>query len=273
MNGFYKERLKAELSQRTGRNPRYSLRSFARALRISPSALSIIFSGRRVPSVSLAAQMANALCLPPHERQRFMESVARAHIGERKKYIRKEAKALVSGTVVAPRELSLEYFTVLSDWFHYAILELTFTKDFVSDPAWIARELGISELQARHAIDRLDSLGMLERQEGRLVKTQGHITTADKHLTTPALKRRQAQILDKSLHSLENDPIELRNHSAMTMAIAPEKIPEAKRRIDKFLNELCEFLEDGPRELVYEMQVSLFPLQNYSNHLSQRRDV
>jgi uncharacterized protein (TIGR02147 family) len=99
---------------------------------------------------------------------------------------------------------------------------------------------------------------LLLEKNGTLVKADGQVLTADRMLTTAAHRKRQRQILEKSLHALENDPVEQRNHSAMTMAIDPSRLSEAKRRIDEFTQELCKFLETGVRSQVFEMQVSLF---------------
>ena len=64
---------------------------------------------------------------------------------------------------------------------------------------------------------------------------------------------------------MENDPIEIRNHSSMTMAIDPAKIDEAKKMIEEFTHRLTEFLESGKRLQVYELNIGLFPLQIRSN--------
>ncbi len=84
--------------------------------------------------------------------------------------------------------------------------------------------------------------------------------TGDRELTTGAHRRHQKQILEKSIASLENTPIAKRNHTSMTMAIDPALLPEAKRRMEKFTQELCDFLESGKRKQVYEMAVNLFPM-------------
>jgi hypothetical protein len=64
------------------------------------------------------------------------------------------------------------------------------------------------------------------------------------------------------MHALENLPISIRNHSARTVAIDPEKIPEAKKRIEAFMIELCDELASGSKKQVYELAVQLFPLEN-----------
>lgn len=80
-------------------------------------------------------------------------------------------------------------------------------------------------------------------------------------MTHASLKRHQKQVLEKALHSLENDSIEVRSMTSMTMAIDPEMLPKAKIMIETFTNQLCVLLESGSRKQVYEMSVNLFPVQ------------
>jgi hypothetical protein len=103
-------------------------------------------------------------------------------------------------------------------------------------------------------------LELLEETAGTLKKTTGALRTANTAITSVAHRRRQKQILLKSLHSLENDPIESRNHSATTVAIDPRRLPEAKQRILKFQADMAEFLMSGPKAQVYELIVNLIPL-------------
>ena len=110
------------------------------------------------------------------------------------------------------------------------------------------------------AVERLLEIGLLKKEGAKVVKANGFVTTADPETTAPALKRRQNQILQKSMESLENDSIDIRNHSSITMAIDPAKIPEAKKRIREFGRSLCEYLESGARKEVYEFSLNLFPL-------------
>jgi uncharacterized protein (TIGR02147 family) len=264
---FYREHLKSELSRRIESNPRYSLRSFAKAIKIDAGALSLILSGKRLPSPEIADRLVRSLDLTPEEEKRFRNSIAMTHQRARKKYLRKAFRRPISSTQqtrakeTTYKELSVELFRVLADWYHYVILEMTFTSELEDDPSAIAARLGIGATEAKLAIERLKELSFLRSENGILTKTEGPLTTADKHLSTPAHRRRQRQILEKSLQSLENDPIEVRNHSAMTMAIDPELIPEAKKRISAFMRELSVFLESKSRKRVYEMQVSMFPIE------------
>jgi hypothetical protein len=47
----------------------------------------------------------------------------------------------------------------------------------------------------------------------------------------------------------------------MTMSIDPAMLPEAKAQIEQFTQSLCKLLESGKRRQVYELGISLFPIQ------------
>jgi uncharacterized protein (TIGR02147 family) len=66
--------------------------------------------------------------------------------------------------------------------------------------------------------------------------------------------------LEKAICSLENDPIEIRNMSGMTMSIDSKNIPLAKKLIDECMQQISRLLRSGKSSDVYQLQVSLFPL-------------
>ena len=63
------------------------------------------------------------------------------------------------------------------------------------------------------------------------------------------------------MESLEKDTIEDRDITSMTMAIDPDRLPLAKSLIAEFTRQLCETLETGKQKRVYQLGVSLYPLQ------------
>lgn len=253
---YYLSVLQGELARRCQRNPRYSLRAFAKSMQMDPGACSRILSRKMHPTPQLAQKMVQTLDLGPVEERSFWQSIVHA---------RESAQIASLPTVAEPlkqvRMLDAEAFQVIGDWYHYAILEMTFVRGFKSDPRAIAAELGISPLQAKMAVERLLELGLLRREGRTLVKTDATLDTADQHVTTPALRRRQKQILEKAIVALEDEPLPTRSHTAFTMAIDPKRLPEAKKRIAAFRDELALFLEAGDRTRVYELSIALFPLQ------------
>lgn len=267
---LYSKLLKDELSRRAEKNPHYSLRAFARSLSVSPGSLSLIFSGRRVPSTRLASKLMTSLNLSPEENRRFLQSVAETQRGRKlkrgnsffNKFLPEEIR---SEPILEFAELKLDLFQAVSDWYHYAIMMLMETEGAQISPRWIAKELGITPLEARLGLDRLLRLGILRVKGKKLAVGKTYLTTADKDVTSPALKRHQKQILEKAIFSLENDPIEKRSMTSLTMAVDPERVPKAKEMIEEFNQKLCRFLEGGERRLVYQLGVCLFPIQKGRN--------
>lgn len=265
----YRKILEEELAHRCAKNPRYSMRAFASFLGMRPGALSEVLNGKRIPSYKLATKIGDSLGFSAQQRQEFFRSLT---LTQRSRGLKKLGRAFQENWPTSKNHpnisaIDLDLFRIISDWYHYAILELTFVSDFNSSPHWISRELGISLAEAKVAIERLKSLGLLKEENQTLKKTKNRISTGDRHLTTPALRRRQRQILEKALISLESDPIERRNMSAMTMAIDPKNIIPAKKMIDKFIGKLCSFLESGNPTTVYEFGTFLIPLQKYTKEV------
>ena len=277
---FYIKKLKTELSERIDRNPRYSVRAFAQMLGIESSALSQILRGKRAISIRVANRIFGKLNFSPEEKAEFLTSLGQTkRAGGLKRISPLLRQALgPENDPEKPRDLTGDVFRLISDWYNYAIFELTRVEGFESHPKWIASELGITETEAQLAIDRMRELELLEVVDGKLRKTTGSLATVDRSVTSAAHRRRQKQILLKSMESLENDPIEIRNHSGITMAIDPDRISEAKDKIQKFQSEMARFLVKGRRRRVYELSVGLFPLSKTKNpsqagHGNRKKEV
>ena len=142
METDYRVFLENELKTRRELNPSYSLRAFARDLGLSAPRLSQVMSRKQGLSYESAKKVSKRLPLSEKEREIFCHSAGLLHSRnnqdrnlhqERMDQIRNETNKF----------LDLEYFKVISDWYHFAILELTYTEDFQSRPSWISRKLGV----------------------------------------------------------------------------------------------------------------------------------
>ncbi len=256
---YYRTNLSSELERRCAGNPRYSMRSFARVLGMDPSLLSKVLRGRAPLSPKAAVHAVQVLGLEPDASRMFLDSVGDE--GKKVRLGKVLPASFDSAEVREEHEIDSERFRIISDWYHYGILELTFVPEFKSDPIWIGRRLGISATEARLAVERLFKLGLLKEENGRWVKSDGMVTTKNKTVTTPAFRRLQRQVLQMALHSLENDPIEERSHTSMTMAINPEKVELARKLISEFNRYLCLALGSGKKKRVYHLGINLYPVE------------
>ena len=74
-SNHYREMLREELQRRTGRNPRYSLRAFAKCLGVDVAALSSVLSLKQTITLRTANKIVSKLDLPEKERDFFLVAV------------------------------------------------------------------------------------------------------------------------------------------------------------------------------------------------------
>jgi uncharacterized protein (TIGR02147 family) len=169
------------------------------------------------------------------------------------------------------RPVQTDVFRVVSDWHHFAILELMQLESFDPEPSKIASQLGVSTIEVSLAIERLARVGMIERRrDGSLVDlTGGFSTNIAQPFFDPAHRRMQKQILEKAIRALETVPVARRDQSAITLAFDSSRVQEAKQWIKQFRRKFnAEFGQGEARDSVYHLSISLYPV---SEPLTKKR--
>lgn len=247
--------LTEELERRMKKNPRYSLRAFALSLRLSPGELSEIMRGKRRLSVKGALKITQALALPPETAQSFLTQV-------------QQEEGRAAGIPVDPkknlqrRDLSIDLFHAVSEWYCFAILNLAETQGFKFHSKHIARRLGISETQAKLALDRLERIGLLERTNGTLRATPDFVLSPD-GIQSEAIRNYHAQILNEATRALTDQSIDERFFSGVSFAMDPKRMKELKKELSTFLDQWAERvskLDPHTRTEVYHLETLLFRL-------------
>ncbi|MBI2606757.1 MAG: TIGR02147 family protein [Deltaproteobacteria bacterium] len=255
----YRQVLSRELEVRCQRNPRYSLRSFARDLGMAPAQLSDILRGRYGISRASAANIADRMSMGSTEKEIFCDLVESKHA--RSQLQRKLALARLAKQEKQYSTIALDSFQAISDWYHFAILELVTLDDFQNDLTWIANTLGITTHEAKSAIERLKRLDMLVETKGEL-KPAEDFTATPSGIPSDAIRKFHQQILKKAGQALHMQPVERRDYSAITFAIDRARLPEAKRAIQRFRKRFCqEFSSGETRNDVYVYATQFFSLR------------
>lgn len=238
------------LSEKIKKNPSYSLRAFSKKVGVSPSVLSRILSGKRNLTFKLALRIADALAFGPDEREHLFR------LFSKEEDVGKESALQTR----VSKDLTIDCFNAMSDWYHYGLTQLLFIDTFKEDYKWMAKTLGVSELQVKLAIERLLRLEILDRDEnGKLYRTATHLSSTT-DIVSAGLKKFQKQILEKAITSLEEDNIFERDITSITMAVNEDNIPRAKEEIKKFRQHMADLLEDGNKTRIYNLGVHLVPL-------------
>lgn len=245
--------LESLLAEKIKKNPQFSMRAFARMVDVSPAVLSRVLSGKRKLTFNLAVRIADALMLGPVERDTLYSFFLKGNESQTTPEDRHE------------KELSLDCFNAMKDWYHYGITQLLYLEAFREETKWIAKMLSITELEAKLAVDRLVRLEILDRDEdGRLYRTATHLSTST-DIASAGIRHFQKQILEKSIESLELHDVKERDITSITIAINESRIAEAKLEIKKFRLKMSEFLAEGEKTRVYNLGVHLIPLSKSTN--------
>lgn len=245
------EFLQDELRRRVQSNPRYSLRSFARNLRLSPGALSEILKGRRDLSLKAVNNVAKAIGLNTEECKHLLQL---AHQAKVKK---SEFPALT-----ATREqhiIDQDLFSLISEPHHFAILNLLDCEKFEWKANWIAPHLGITLLQAQMAMDLLIRLGLVAKRNGRYVGKSEHLASSHE-IPSAAIRHYHRQILEKAIAALDTQEISERDISGSGFAVDPTHLPALKKEIHEFQERLLAKYGSGKKTEVYFLEMALFKL-------------
>lgn len=240
------ELLKAELLRRKRDNKSYSLRAFAEYLQVPPGRLSEILAGKRPISKKMKTKLSERLGFTAiHD---LLESSSPAFtFAQREDY----------------HFLTDDAFSVLADWYHFAILSLADTKDFKTDPKWIGKRLNISVFQAKDSLEKLKNLGLIELKGTKLRKTNKNVSTTT-DMESHALRISHRQSIEQALLALNEVPLELRDITGITLAIDLKRLPLAKKIIKEFRLKMSDLLEKGDQSEVYNLNIQLYPVSTRS---------
>ncbi len=234
-----------ELADRKASNPRISLRSFARILKMSPAHLSNILSGRRPVTSSNLQKIFQALDVSGDEKKRLLQSTA-------------------SASALPKKILSDEELADVSQWHYFAILTLAQVPQAKADSRWIARRLGISEVDALEALRRLEMNGLIEIKEGNFFQVGNSIDTKN-DLPSKNVRRVLKQGLQRAVDSLDTWPVERREFGAQYIAIGRDRIEDYKKLLRSFKNAVDALAEgEEQKSDVYCFSYQLFPVTHDS---------
>lgn len=238
--------LKKELDQRKQKNPRYSLRSFAKNLGMSPAQLSQLISGKRRFSTESLRQVSEHLRLSPEQASvLFSRTLLPAHISNPDEQRRKL--------------LAEDEFRTIADWYHFAILSLGKIRGAKADPFWIADRLGITPTEAREALARLVRLGILE--DGKILKQIAPPLNIVSEIPSAAIQSYHHRVLNLAQEKLRDTPPARRDFSTITLATEASKIPEIRNMIEEFQDRLAAFAEPGNSQEVFIFACQFFSLE------------
>ncbi len=242
--------------------PNYSLRALARDLEVSPAYISTILSGKKNLPEARLADIIRVLDLDDIATLQLKNALFPS---EKKSKLPNEAQ-LGSDDIDffnKYKPLDKKKYDILNDWYNIVIMDLTTCKDFVNEPAWIAKKLKITQLEVEIAIENLKRHGLLGEADGKLVKLETKLRFPTK-MSQTVIRKFHKQMIKKAFEELDTkiDEKEFANRliSGSTFALNPEKMELLKEKIQNALYEVSSMASEGTCESVYQFNIQFFPL-------------
>jgi uncharacterized protein (TIGR02147 family) len=239
--------LRDVLAKRCARNPRYSLRAFAKSLGTDHSTLSQVLRGRRALGVRTIERVSARLGFSVEQCQAFIvaERERRRNPDDSQRHVRR---------------LGRDITILLSDWRHFAILELTRLESFQTDSRWLARVLGCTVDEINIAVQRLIRFGLLE-----MTNTSRWTTRAPSLSLSFAdfIDAIASQLVDLSMSDASGNRRDLRprDRSTTTLAVDSRRVNAAIEIMERCRSDVTKMLSAGDQQDdVYRLEISLIPV-------------
>lgn len=237
--------LMAEYIRRKNDNSRYSERAFAQALGLSPGFLKLLFQGKKQLSLARAQEITLRLQWTEAQRVAFLNSI---QIASAKKAKTLKGKFLLN---------ELDFFEV-SDWFHFAIIELIKSKNGECTIQEICRRLEISKTEATFALKHLKRLKMIEgvKKDSYQVPESYEVPS----ITSEGIRKYHKQMLQRAKDAVEEQNLDERDLRGLTIAFDKARVHEAKKDIQKFVAQFEKKYGKDSRNSVYQLSLAFFRL-------------
>ena len=258
------EYLQTVLNERKSKNSRYSLRAFSGQLGFkSPSTISSILSGNRKLSLSTALQISSHLGHTPKE-ARYLELLI--HL---EKNLERDQKSRVLDELrtIKPdmkyEKHSLDTFRLIADWYHLAIVALSKKANFDLTPSSVSEAFGaeVSKNQAKVALDRLDRLGFINKNNQ---KTNSDPVLFGDSIKDNAVKQYHKDVIKKGYEAIETQSLNERNLRGSAICLKKENYQKACEIIERCHKEILN-LSSKDGDDVYQSNTQLFKLTKFQN--------
>lgn len=241
----------------------FSFRTFSKEAGFSsPNFLKRVMEGSRNLSLESIPKCAQGLNLNKQETEFFKNLVlytqATTHADKNFYY----QQILKSRKISELKPIEKEQYDYYSTWYHPVIRELITSKNFDGTPEWLSKKISpaITTDQASHSLELLQKLGFIEKQKMGWMQTQPLVTTGAEALSLSMMNYHQ-NVLTLVKEQLPKIKADNRDISALTLGVAKGRIPELKKKIGEFRQEILKLVaEDTEPENVVLLSIQLLPV-------------
>lgn len=244
--------LKNEFEKRKYKNPRYSLRAFAKSLNIEAGALLRIMTNKRLATHTTAVALLKNLNISSDVQTNIL-----VELENRRKTSSRPSKKNGMNT------FSVQEFETYFDILHIHTMEslnlLQFRK--VNQLPALAESLGVSLLQLNEVINQLIGIGAVRIVGDQFEVLYKSFSTVPIGFTSEKRRNLQKEFLKKAHDAIDSVPFELRDHSTLTIPISEKDLNAIKvilQRARARINSISE--KRSKRDQLYNVSLALYPV-------------
>lgn len=249
---------------RKAKSQKFSHRYFAlQAGFASPNFLQLVMTGQRNLTSSSITKVAKGFSLKSKAREFFEYLVfmtqAKNH-EERNYYYQKMMSVRGVGPIKKLETASYEYF---STWYIPVIREVAVWKDGRMEPGEMAALLNppITPRDAERALEVLEALQLLKKDASGGWKATDAVVTTGPEVRSLVVANYHREMLRLAGDAIERHPAHERDVTALTLNLGRERMPELKKRIAAFRQELLELeSRETNSNQVVQINFQAFPL-------------
>lgn len=256
----YRSFILREFEKRKAKNPKYSLRAFAKHLGTATSRLSEILNGKAGLSPEKAYGYVDKLGLNGFERDLFLTLIESRHA--RSEMARRIAQQKIDESTKNYSQLNMDDFHLIADWYHFAVLEYFQLSYADQSPQTIAHFFKIDVEKVHLALERLQRLGLIEKNN-EVWKTVDRIRETTTDVSSEAVRQVHKELLEKGIEALEKQTVENRDFKAYIFSFHKQDLPFVKKKLNAFQEQLAIEMDLSPqKDSVYCLSFNLFELSD-----------
>ena len=259
--------LKTEFANRQSGNSSYSLRAFARDINIAAPRLSMILNKKKGLSVNKASDIIINFSWAVEDKEAFVNFVQATHGRSKKdRLLAKESikDQLQKRTRSIEKFVEDNFFKQIAEPIHYLIIEALKLNDISPSVEGLNLVINYPKVKIEEAILRLESLGLLEI-DNNTIRVREYIINSGGKVLSMALRKHHSIQLQSAIKAINEQDVNTRTLSSLTVAVPKELVPEISQRINEFRREINEYIinhENQEKTDVYCLSTQFFRLTN-----------
>lgn len=234
----------------------------------SPSLLSMIATGKRLPSNEILEMLFDEWKIESNQREiirlrleiekKTKKNKPTLNLIEKLSKLDKKSKF---------KKIDLDAFNSIREWHNLVLQMMVSTPDFKEDYTLISNQLRkkVTPAQVRKGFETLIKVGLLKRnsQTGDLEsKTTDSSTETTHDIPSEAIREHHKGMITRALEAVDEQTVDERHLNSLTIKFNQDKKSEAKQAILNFVKDFNDRFYDADSNDIHQLNVQFFEHTN-----------